>query len=95
MFEFGCGWASSGAYSSLQNDLGQLRDTYDTFLHDYPLCYGYWQKYADAEARHGDAESAAAVYERGVAAIATSADLWLHYCKWKEGPGGSPAEIRR
>lgn len=79
----------------MQNDVGRLRQTYDSFLAAFPLCYGYWQKYADAEARHGSPDRAQIIYERGVAAIPNSADLWIRYSQWKEGIATAPEAMRR
>ena len=73
----------------------KVRAAYDAFLAEYPLCYGYWKKYADAELRHGSAEAAAAVYERGVVATPYSADLWGHYAAFKKGlPDANPEDVR-
>lgn len=52
-----------------QGDIARLRDAYDAFLAEWPLCFGYWKKYAAAELRAGEAERAAQVFERGVAAV--------------------------
>lgn len=73
---------------------------FDAFLTEYPLCYGYWKKYADAEARHaavtGDTSPVQAIYERGVAATPLSADLWAHYAAFsKAAPGAQPSDVRR
>jgi len=78
-----------------QNDPTKLGETYDGFLAAFPLCYGYWQKFADAEARFRGAEAAQAVYERGVAAIPNSIDLWLHYCQFKQSIHPPPDDVRR
>lgn len=87
--------APSVAPTLLQEDTERLRAAYDAFLAEYPLCYGYWKKYADAEARHGNTEHAVHVYERGVAATPYSADLWAHYAAYKKSlPGANPDEVR-
>lgn len=94
------GWTQLIAVAEKLDDIVKLRTVYDAFLAEFPLCYGYWKKYADAEARLGAAligddgdPSAAnvvhacvgAVYERGVAAIPYSVDLWTHYCTFAIG----------
>ena len=38
--------------SVFQDKLANLRKVYDTFLAEFPLCFGYWKKYADLEVRH-------------------------------------------
>ena len=67
---------------------------YDGFLAEFPLCYGYWKKYADAEQRHSSPEAAAAVFERGVAAVAHSVDLWNHYAACRQAAGATQEEVR-
>ncbi|CAM6049368.1 unnamed protein product, partial [Sphagnum compactum] len=34
----------------------KIQAAYDTFLAEFPLCYGYWKKYADHEVRLGTPE---------------------------------------
>lgn len=78
-----------------QGDIAKLREVYDSFFAEYPLCFGYWKKYADAELRHTSVEAAAAVYERGVAAVPYSVDLWGHYAAFKQANGASPDAVDR
>ncbi len=80
--------------AAAQGDIAQLRAVYDGFLAEYPLCYGYWKKYADAEQRHSSPEASAAVFERGVAAISSSVDLWGHYAACRQAAGASADEVR-
>ena len=75
-----------------------VRDIYDRFLAKFPLFFGYWKKYADLEFSIAGTEAAemvgvqtdtwhladrAQVYERGVASITNSVDLWTNYCSFK------------
>ncbi|KAF2749627.1 hypothetical protein M011DRAFT_465307 [Sporormia fimetaria CBS 119925] len=60
-----------------------VRHVYDCFLAKFPLFFGYWHKYADMEFGIGGTETAEMVYERGVAAIPISVDLWTQYCNFK------------
>lgn len=79
-----------------QNDIERLRAVYEPFLSAFPLCYGYWKKYADAEHRHGNVEVAVAVYDRGVTATPRSMDLWGHYAAYRRAnAAGNPDDIRR
>ena len=81
---------------SLQDELDKLRSVFDAFLAEYPLCYGYWKKYADSEARHQNPDVATQVYERGVAATPYSADLWVNYAAFRKSqPGATAEELRR
>ncbi|QGA20340.1 hypothetical protein EYB26_008042 [Talaromyces marneffei] len=60
-----------------------VRNSYDRFLAKFPLLFGYWKKYADLEFSIAGTEAAEMVYERGVASIPTSVDLWTNYCAFK------------
>ncbi|KAJ5090840.1 hypothetical protein N7532_009524 [Penicillium argentinense] len=60
-----------------------VRNNYDRFLAKFPLLFGYWKKYADLEFTIGGTEAAEMVYERGIASIPTSVDLWASYCSFK------------
>ncbi len=79
----------------VQGDIAKLREVYDAFFAEYPLCFGYWKKFADAENRHGSPEAALGVYERGVAAIPYSVDLWGHYASFKQTIGASSEDVQR
>eukprot|EP00940_MAST-03C_sp_MAST-3C-sp2_P000074 g74.t1 len=63
------------------------KTAFEEFLKLFPLCYGYWQKYAsytsksdiqDAKGRIRD------IYERAVAAVAPSVDMWTNYLTYLE-----------
>ncbi|KAI9922051.1 hypothetical protein PsorP6_000197 [Peronosclerospora sorghi] len=72
--------------------------TYDRFLAEFPLCFGYWNKYALYEyglsskiredgvstvATPEEAkQNARGVYERGVVAVRYSVDMWMKYCEF-------------
>lgn len=79
----------------VQADITKIRQVYDAFFLEYPLCFGYWKKYADAEQRHNSTEAAVQVYERGVAAVAYSADLWGHYAVFKQNAGFTSGAVIR
>ncbi|KAJ5328417.1 hypothetical protein N7452_008807 [Penicillium brevicompactum] len=59
------------------------RANYDRFLAKFPLLFGYWKKYADLEFSITGTEAAEMVYERGIASIPPSVDLWANYCGFK------------
>ncbi|OAP62112.1 hypothetical protein AYL99_04315 [Fonsecaea erecta] len=60
-----------------------VRSVYDRFLLKFPLFFGYWKKYADLEFSIAGTEAADMVYERGIASISNSVDLWTNYCSFK------------
>ncbi|KAL8679805.1 MAG: hypothetical protein Q9186_003921 [Xanthomendoza sp. 1 TL-2023] len=70
------------------------RDIYDRFLAKFPLLFGYWKKYADLEFSIAGTEAAELVYERGVASITNSVDLWTNYCSFKVETSHDPDVIR-
>ena len=79
----------------MQDDVEKIQSVYDTFLMSWPLCYGYWKKYADAHQRHGSPAHATEVYERAVAATPYSVDIWVHYINHLRAlPDPSPDGIR-
>ncbi|KAM7496144.1 hypothetical protein LguiA_020558 [Lonicera macranthoides] len=73
----------------------KIRKVYDAFLAEFPLCYGYWKKYADHEARLGSIDKVVEVYERAVQGVTYSVDIWLHYCVFSISTYGDPDIIRR
>lgn len=67
-------------------DIERVRAAYGPFLSEYPLCYGYWKRYADAELRPGGggAHRAREVYEAAVAAVPYSIDIWVYYAAFEQ-----------
>ncbi|KAL4126695.1 hypothetical protein QTP88_010904 [Uroleucon formosanum] len=55
------------------------RMAYSTFLNMYPLCYGYWKKYANFEKINSNMHEFEIVLENGLSAIPISVDLWIYY----------------
>ena len=80
---------------SMQNNILKIRKVYDAFLAEFPLCYGYWKKYADHEARIGSVEKVVEVYERAVQGVTYSVDIWVLYCAFSIETYGDPETIRR
>ncbi|KAG8477807.1 hypothetical protein CXB51_027768 [Gossypium anomalum] len=62
---------------------------------EFPLCYGYWKKYADHEARIGSMDKVVEVYERAVQGVTYSVDIWVLYCSFAIETYGDPETIRR
>ncbi|XP_010556865.1 PREDICTED: pre-mRNA-processing factor 39-like [Tarenaya hassleriana] len=78
-----------------QDNIMKIRKVYDAFLAEFPLCYGYWKRYADNEARVGAMDKVVEVYERAVQGVTYSVDIWLHYCIFAINTYGDPDTIRR
>ncbi|KIW72184.1 hypothetical protein PV04_00399 [Phialophora macrospora] len=60
-----------------------VRSIYDRLLGKFPLFFGYWKKYADLEFSIAGTEAADMIYERGIASVTNSVDLWTNYCSFK------------
>ncbi|CAD6582021.1 MAG: hypothetical protein ASARMPREDX12_000733 [Alectoria sarmentosa] len=80
--------------NSSPQSISATRDIYDRFLAKFPLLFGYWKKYADLEFSIAGTEAAELVYERGVASITNSVDLWTNYCAFKVETSHDPDVIR-
>lgn len=88
-------WYMDNFFLYVQGDIMKIRKVYDAFLAEFPLCYGYWKKYADHEARIGSMDKVVEVYERAVQGVTYSVDMWLHYCVFAINTYGDPETIRR
>ncbi|KAJ6819943.1 uncharacterized protein M6B38_398540 [Iris pallida] len=92
-----------GAWTSLiseiektsPNDVRKIRMVYDSFLSEFPLCYGYWNKYASHMANIRSLNDADKVYKRAVGAAEYSVDIWVSYCTFGILAYEDPADIRR
>ena len=80
--------------NSSQEAITMTRSTFDRFLAKFPLLFGYWKKYADLEFSIAGTEAAELIYERGVASITNSVDLWTNYCGFKVDTSHEPEAIR-
>lgn len=72
----------------------KIEKAYDVFLGEFPLCYGYWKKYADHETKLGSPEKTVDVYERAVKSVTYSVDIWMHYCAYAMEKFDSPENTR-
>ncbi|KAL6271342.1 hypothetical protein ACE6H2_028253 [Prunus campanulata] len=78
-----------------EDNILKIQKVYDAFLAEFPLCYGYWKKYADHEARLGSIDKVVEVFERAVQGVTYSVDIWLHYCIFAISTYGDPDTVRR
>lgn len=61
------------------NIVVNARIAFDKFLDLYPLCHGYWKKYANIERRNNNLDEFEKVIKNGLIAIPISVDLWIYY----------------
>ncbi|KAJ0016764.1 hypothetical protein Pint_10077 [Pistacia integerrima] len=81
--------------NTFHDDIEKICLVYDAFLAEFPLCYGYWLKYADHKARLCTAEKVVEVFERAVQAATYSVDVWLQYCCLSVSAFEDPHNVRR
>ncbi|XP_028816066.1 pre-mRNA-processing factor 39 isoform X3 [Denticeps clupeoides] len=72
-------WTELLQYCEQESHVKASRRALSSFLVRYPLCYGYWKKFADLERRAGNTKRAEEVCVEGLKAIPLSIDLWIHY----------------
>ena len=72
-------WTTVTRLAEKLGDIARIREAYDELLGRFPLCYGFWNKYASLEKEHGDTGKAIEVFERGVVAVEQSVELWIAY----------------
>uniref|UniRef100_UPI003AAD2698 pre-mRNA-processing factor 39 n=1 Tax=Centroberyx gerrardi TaxID=166262 RepID=UPI003AAD2698 len=72
-------WTDLLQYCEQESHITASRRALAAFLTRYPLCYGYWKKFADLERRAGYNDKAEEVCVQGLQAIPLSVDLWIHY----------------
>jgi len=76
------GWVNILHVVNCQNIVVNARMAYSKFLELYPLCYGYWKKYANFEKRNNNIPEFKKVLENGLSAIPRSVDLWIYYMSY-------------
>ncbi|XP_056155013.1 pre-mRNA-processing factor 39 [Lampris incognitus] len=72
-------WTDLLQYCEQESHIIASRRALEAFLARYPLCYGYWKKFADLERRAGNNDKAEEVCVQGLQVIPLSVDLWIHY----------------
>ncbi|XP_037462247.1 pre-mRNA-processing factor 39-like [Triticum dicoccoides] len=79
----------------VESEILKIRKVYDAFRAEFPLCFGYWKKYADHEGRLDGVNKVFEVYERAVLAVTYSVDIWCNYCQFAISTYNDPDVIRR
>ncbi|KAI4295371.1 hypothetical protein L6164_035424 [Bauhinia variegata] len=77
------------------DDLEKICLVYDSFLSKFPLCYGYWRKYAAHMSRLCTIDKVVEVFERAVQAATYSVGLWVEYCSFAVSAFEDPSDICR
>ncbi|XP_020402298.1 uncharacterized protein [Zea mays] len=89
-------WVSliNAAEGTSADDIEVMSLVYHNFLLEFPLCYGYWIKYAAHKARLCTTRYVMDVYEQAVHAVPHSVDIWVNYCEFGICAFEEPAHVR-
>ncbi|WJX53305.1 hypothetical protein P8452_39313 [Trifolium repens] len=68
---------------------------YNHFLAEFPLCHGYWRKYAAHMTRLCTMEKVVEVFEQAVSAAMYSVGMWVDYCSFGMSAFEDASDIRR
>ncbi|KAF8118571.1 hypothetical protein N665_0004s0052 [Sinapis alba] len=81
--------------TSFPDDIEKLCLVYDAFLLEFPLCHGYWRKYAYHKIKLCTLEDAVEVFERAIQAATYSVAVWLDYCTFAVAAYDDPHDVCR
>ncbi|XP_048230542.1 pre-mRNA-processing factor 39-2 isoform X3 [Ricinus communis] len=89
-------WTSliSEVEKSYPDSIEDIRLVYDSFLSEFPLCYGYWRKYVNHNIRLSTIDKVVQVFERAVLSATYSVDLWVDYCDFGTLSFEDPSDVR-
>ncbi|KAK6932258.1 hypothetical protein RJ641_001882 [Dillenia turbinata] len=77
------------------DDIEKICLVYDSFLAEFPLCYGYWRRYAGHKMRLCTVDKVIEVFERAVESATYSVHLWVDYCTFCVSAFEDPSDVRR
>jgi pre-mRNA-processing factor 39 len=60
--------------------LDSVREAFGALLVEYPLCYGYWRKWANKEVEAGNVHAALQIMQDSVTRAPFVHELWTQYC---------------
>ncbi|TYI81580.1 hypothetical protein E1A91_D05G163200v1 [Gossypium mustelinum] len=91
------GWTKliSEVENFFHDEIDNICLVYDSFLSEFPLCYGYWRRYADHMMRLCTIDKAVDVFERAVQSATYSIDVWVDYCGFSVSVFEDDNDIRR
>lgn len=79
----------------MQDDIDKISLVYDSFLSEFPLCHGYWRKYAALKTRLCSVDKAVEVFEQAVQSATYSVSIWFDYCSFSISAFEDTSDIRR
>ncbi|XP_006279931.2 pre-mRNA-processing factor 39 [Capsella rubella] len=81
--------------TSFPDNVEKLCLVYDAFLLEFPLCHGYWRKYAYHKIKLCSLEDAVEVFERAVKSATYCVPVWLDYCAFGVAAYEDPHDVCR
>lgn len=90
-------WTSlvSEIENAYPDDIEKIRSVYDSFLSEFPLCHGYWRRYAEHNMRLCTVDKVVQVFERAVQSATYCVPLWVDYCNFSMSFFEDSSDIRR
>lgn len=80
-------WVKLVEEAQKYDDIEHMRICFHALLLEFPLCFGYWQKWSEHERRHNNEQEAVQVLERGVKSTPHSPELWAFYAQHEVNAG--------
>ncbi|RDX60122.1 prp39, partial [Mucuna pruriens] len=77
------------------DDVEKICLVYNHFLSKFPLCHGYWRKYAAHMTCLCTTDKVVEVFEKAVLAATYSVGMWVDYCSFGMSAFEDPSDIRR
>jgi pre-mRNA-processing factor 39 len=79
----------------LQDNVEKICVVYKHFLSEFPLCHGYWRKYAAHMTQLSTMDKVVEVFEQAVSAATYSVGMWVDYCSFGMSSFEDASDIRR
>nr|WAU86874.1 birch protein [Betula platyphylla] len=76
------------------DDIQKICLVYDSFLSKFPLCHGYWRKYAEHKTRLCTVDKVVEIFEQAVQSAPYSVGVWVDFCSFSISIFEDPSDIR-
>ncbi|XP_058196087.1 pre-mRNA-processing factor 39-2 isoform X3 [Rhododendron vialii] len=76
------------------DDIEKICLVYDSFLSEFPLCHGYWRKFAAHRAHLCTIDKVVETFERAVRCATYCVGVWVEYCSFGMVAYEDPSDIR-
>ncbi|KAH7839009.1 hypothetical protein Vadar_033672 [Vaccinium darrowii] len=77
------------------DNIEKICSVYDSFLSVFPLCHGYWRKFAAHKAHLCSVEEVVETFERAVRCATYCVGVWVEYCSFSMVAYEDPSDVRR